>query len=73
MGGVSFSQEKIRKKIRKLKAHLAAGLDETGLKELQELEDQVVAGLTKIFRESYETCWKEGRQCDTNLKKRSQV
>jgi hypothetical protein len=50
MGEVCFTRWKVRKRVRKLRAMTAAGLDGIGPKDLQELEKKSVDGLTMILR-----------------------
>ncbi len=50
MGEVCFTRWKVRKRVRKLRAMTAAGLDGIGPKDLQELEKKSVDGLTMILK-----------------------
>jgi hypothetical protein len=53
MRGVRFTQAKVRKKIQKLRTAAAAGPDGIGPRILQELENELVDGLTIVFRTSF--------------------
>jgi hypothetical protein len=48
MRGVRFTQAKVRKKIRKLRASAASGPDAIGPRVLQELENEILEGLVLI-------------------------
>jgi hypothetical protein len=52
---VRFTQAKVRKKIRKLRASVASGPDAIGPRVLQELENEIVEGLVLIYSNSFET------------------
>ena len=52
---IYVSKYEVKKKIRKLRSHAAAGPDEIGPRLLQELEDEISGPLTMIFRASLET------------------
>ena len=57
-GGIStvyVTEYEVRKKIRKLRPHAAAGPDELGPRLLQELEDEISGPLTMIFKASLGT------------------
>ncbi len=55
MENVYFTEEKIRRKIRNLRAASAAGPDEIGPNLLQELEKELSRGLMLIYRQSFNT------------------
>ncbi len=53
MRGVRLTHVKVRKKIQKLRTAAAADPDGVGLRILQELENEIVDGLTIVFRISF--------------------
>jgi hypothetical protein len=55
LGDITITSNKVRKKIQKLRPAAAAGPDGIGPRILQELEQEVVEGLTLIFKKSMST------------------